>query len=73
MWGIELVEGKDQSPQLGQQQYGNLGVTVGLLLHLLVPIFHLGFVVILDSSFCVLKGIIKLRKKGVFVNALIKK
>ena len=73
MWGIELVEGKDQPPQLGQQKYGSLGVTVGLLLHLLVPTFHLDFVVILDSSFFVLKGIIELRKKGVFASVLIKK
>ena len=73
MWGIELVEGKVQPPELGQQQYGNLGATVGLLLHLLVPIFQLGFVVILDSSFCVLKGIIELRKNGVFTSTLIKK
>ena len=73
MWGIELVEGKDWPPELGQQEYGNLGVTVGLLLHLLLPIFHLGFVVILDSGFCVLKAIIKLRGKGVFLSALIKK
>ena len=63
MWGIGLVEGKDQPPELGQQQYGNLGATVRLLLCLFVPIFHLGFVVVLDSSFCVLKGIIELREK----------
>ena len=73
MWGIELVEGNLWPPELGQQQYGNLGVTVGLLLHLLMPIFHLGFVVIIDSGFCVLKGIIKMREKGVFASALIKK
>ena len=73
MWQIELVEGKDQPSELGQQEYGNLVATVGLLLHSLVPIFHLGFVIILDSRFCVLKGIIKLRKKGVFVSGLIKK
>ena len=73
MWGIELVEGKDWPPELSQQEYGNLGATVGLLPCLLVPIFHLGFVVILDSGFCVLKVILKLRKKGVFVGALIKK
>ena len=70
MW---VVEGKDWPPELSQQQYGNLGVTVGLLLCLLVPIFHLGFVVILDSRFCALKGIIELRNKGVFESALIKK
>ena len=63
MWGIELVQGKDWPSKLGQQEYGNLGATVGLVLHLLVSVFHLGFVVILDSSFCVLKAIIKLRKQ----------
>ena len=46
---------------------------VGLLLQMLFPIFHLGFVVILNSGSCVLKGIVELRKKGVFTSALIKK
>ena len=72
MWGIDLVEGKDCPQQLGIQQYDNLGSTVGLLLCMLSPIYHKGFVEILDSGFCVLKGIIELRKKGVFANALIK-
>ena len=45
---------------------------VGLLLCMLSPIYHKGFVVILNSRFCVLKGI-ELRKKGVFASALIKK
>ena len=73
MWGIELVEGKDRPRQLPRPQYDDLGSTVGLLLRLLTPIFHLGFIVILDSAFCVLKGIIELRKNGVFASALIKK
>ena len=30
-------------------------------------------IVVLDSGFCVLKGLIELRKKGIFVAALIKK
>ena len=73
MWGIDLVEGKDCPPQLGQQEYENFGLMVGLLLWKLSPINHKGFVVILDSRFCILKGIIELRKKGVFASALIKK
>ena len=36
MWGIDLVEGKDHP---GQSQYDDLGMTVGLLLQLLAPIF----------------------------------
>ena len=73
MWGIDLVEGKDHPPQLGQHQYENFGLTVGLLLWMLSPIYHKGFVVILDSRFGILKDIIELRKKGVFASALIKK
>ena len=66
MWGIDLVEGKDHPRALGQQQFDDMGSTVGLLLQMHTPIFHKGYVVILDSGFCVLKGIIELRKKGVF-------
>ena len=73
MWGSDLVKGKDHPRQLGQHKYEELGSTVGLLLRMLFPIFHLGFVVILDSGFCVLKGIVELCKKGVFASALIKK
>ena len=73
MWGIDLVEGKDHPQQLGIQQYDNFGSTVGLLLQMLSPIYHKGFIVILDSGSCVLKGIIELGKKGVFASALIKK
>ena len=50
-----------------------MGPTVGLLLHTLAPIFHLGFMVILNLGFCVLNAIVELRKKGVFASALIKK
>ena len=58
---------------MGQETYDDLGVTARLLLWLLAPIFFKGFIVILDSDFCVLKGIIELCKKGVFSSALIKK
>ena len=63
MWGIDLVEGKDRPQQLRIQQYDNFGSTVGLLLRMLSRI----------TRFCVLKGIIELKKKGVFASALIKK
>ena len=73
MWGTEMVEGKDHPQQLGRPEHDNLGSTIGLLLRILTPIFFKGFIVILDSGFCILKGIIELRKKGVFASALIKK
>ena len=73
MWGIDLVEGKDRPNELGKKEGDEKGPTIGLLLRMLAPIFNLGFMVILDSGFCVLKAIIELHKKGVFASALIKK
>ena len=75
MWGIELVEGKDApcAEAHPKPKHNNLGNTVGLLLQVLEPIFGRGCVVVLDSSFCVLKGIVELKKKNVYASALIKK
>ena len=72
LWQMELVEGKD-SPSEIIPKYNNQGKTVGLLLRVLEPIFTRGNVVILDSGFCVLKGIVELKKRGVYASALIKK
>ena len=73
MWGMELVEGKD-APRAGEHpkpKHNNLGHTVGLLLQILEPIFGRGSVVVFDSSFCVLKGIVELKERGVYASALI--
>ena len=50
-----------------------MGKTVGTLLWLTHPIWGGGKVLVLDSGFCVLKGIAELKKKGVFAVSLIKK
>ena len=75
MWGVELVEGKDapRAAEHPKPKHNNLGNTVGLLLRILAPIFGRGSVVVLDSGFCVLKGIVELKKRGVYASALIKK
>ena len=62
---IELVEGKDRLPEI-TTQHSEYGKTTGLLLRMLETYFWTGKYVVLDSGFCVLKAIIKLRKKGVF-------
>ena len=72
MFAVELMEGKDKPPQVNKE-FSNRGKMVGLLLRLTRPIWHSSRIVILDSGFCVLKGIVELRKKGVFASALIKK
>ena len=72
LWQMELMEGKDAPSQL-VPKFNNLGKTVGLLLQVLEPIFGKGNMVVLDSGFCVLKGIVELKKRGVYASALIKK
>ena len=73
MYGIEIVEGKDAPAEREKSEYSEKGPTVGLLLRLCKSLYNTGKVVILDSGFCVLKGLIELRKVGVFASAVIKK
>ena len=75
MWGMELVDGKDArcAAEHPKPKYSNHGNTVGLLLQILELLFIRGSVVVLDGGFCVLKGIIELKKRGVYASALIKK
>jgi len=73
MFGVELVEGKDRPTALPQPEHEQHGKTVGLLVRLTKALWHTGKLVVLDSGFCVVKGIIALRNKGVFAAALIKK
>ena len=73
MFAIEMVEGKDAPPERGRPDYHENRKACGLLLRLCESIFHTGKVVILNSGFCVLTGIIALKKMGVYASALIKK
>ena len=72
LWQMEIVEGKDAPLQI-VPKFNNQGKTVGLLLCVLEPIFGKGNMVVLDSRFCVLKGIVELKKHGVYASILIKK
>ena len=46
---------------------------MGLLLRMMRSYFTNGGYLIIDSGFCVLKGLIQLRKKGVFACSVTKK
>ena len=70
---IFMVEGKDSPKEAQKGDFSAFGKTTELLLELCRSIFHTGRVVFLDSGFCVLKALIKLREYGVFASAVIKK
>ena len=72
LWQMEIVEGKDAPPQI-VPKVNNQGKAVGLLLCALEPIFGKGDMVVLDSGFSVLKGIMELKKCVVYASNLIKK
>ena len=73
MFYLELVEGKDCPPDLPDLNCNKFSNTVNLLLQMCSTIFGSGRIVILDSGFCVLKGIVELAKNVVFTGAQIKK
>ena len=50
-----------------------MGRTVGTLLHLMKSQFGTGKTVVLDSGFCVLQGLVELKKNGMYAHAFIKK
>ena len=73
IWHVDLCDGKDHTAHLGKKEFNDLGSTIGTLLHLSKPVHGTGNIFILDSGFCVLQGLIKLKKRGCFAHALIKK
>ena len=73
LWRAHIVEGKDRQTQLCKKKWEELEKTVGLMLRMCKIIFSTGKCVVLDSGFCVSKGITALLKFGVYAAALIKK
>ena len=74
LFRILIVEGKDKpSNDVGGREFDQFGSTTALLLECCKTIFYTGRVVILDSGFCVLKALTKLREYGVYASAVMKK
>ena len=66
------MEGKERPTELGKKKWEELGKTVGLMLRMCEPIFSTGKCVVLDSVFCVSKGITALLEFGVYAAVIIK-
>ena len=73
IFGIEIVEGKNQPRQRCHPECIEKGKTASLLPRLWKPQFATGKVVILDRAFCVLEAPLTLKQYGVFASTLIKK
>ena len=75
MYGWEIVEGRDHPIPMGRPEFETSPnmKTVGLMLRLTRARWSTGKAVIIDSGLCVLKGLLEMRKRGVYGSALIKK
>ena len=73
MWITQTMDNKDRPNQLGKKKWENLGKTVDLMLRMCEPIFSTGKCVVLDSGFCLSKGITDLLEFGVYASVLTKK
>ncbi len=65
------MEGKDWPPQLGPKEFDDHGETVGLMLGISLNLWNSSKIVTTDSGFSVSKGIIAMKEKGVFGQALV--
>ena len=71
LFTVQLVEGKDQPSQLPSPPANKK--TIHTLLERCTPLYGSGKYIFLDSGFCVLEGLVALRKKGDFKHAVVKK
>ena len=69
----QIVEGKCRRTKLGPNKWEDLGKTVELMLQMCEPIFSTEKCIVLDSGFCVSKGITYLLEFGFYAAELIKK
>ncbi len=72
MFQMEFVEGKDHPIQMGCKEFEEHGKIVGLMLQMSKNLWNAGKVVTIDSGFSVSKGILSMREKGEFGQALVK-
>ena len=73
LFDLELREGKDHLSELPHAEFFEEGMKAGLLLCLTKTIHYTAHYVVLDSGVSVLLALLALKKKGVYVGALIKK
>lgn len=73
IYWLELIEGKDWPVDAGPPELSHMGDTIGLILWMTGTTWFSDFVVMMESRFCVLRGIAELLPKGVYGTTLVKK
>ena len=63
IWFAEIVEGRDRPCERGRPEFDEIDKTMGRMLRCKRPICNCAKVIIMDSGFCVKKGLVELWKK----------
>ena len=76
-WGVlyhmELMEGKHRPKEMNKKKFDEYGKTVGRVLRCSSSLFATGKTVVMDSGFCVLDVLPKLKERGVYALIMVKK
>ena len=75
MYGCDIVKGRDNLMPMGRPEPETSSNTkmVVLMLQLDISQWRTGKTVIMESALCFIKGLLEIRKRGVYGGALIKK
>ena len=60
IYNVEILEGKDQPRVVGNKDFDDKGTTAGLMVRTKNTLWGTGKVVVMDSAFCVLEGLISM-------------
>ena len=71
---VELVEGKYRTTERGKPEFeADYGATGGLIMRMKNPLFGTGKTVVMDSGFCVMRGLVGMLAHGVYGTTVINK
>ena len=66
IYNVEIVEGEDRPRVMGKKEFEEKGATAGLTVRMKNLLWGTEKVVVVNSGFCVLEGLILMVQKGVF-------
>ena len=73
IYNFDIMEGKDLPRRVGKKDFKEKGLAAGLVLRMKNPLWGTGKVVVVDSVFCVMEGLISMVEILFLGSVLIKK
>ena len=65
IYNVDIMEGKDLPIGVGNKEFNEKGLAAGLVVRMKNTLWGIGKVVVMDSGFCVMEGLISMVEKCV--------